>query len=111
MVRQLGTLVGRRDATQDDRTIAMGSQNRGHTMGDPLDNCMCIASRCMMWREGSPLFTETEAIEAAPNSQRPDGFSGYRAHDPDRPSKGGKWVKIQETARGYCGLAGRPPQS
>lgn len=79
MARQLGELIGRRDATRDDRTIAMGSQNRGYTMGLPLDNCLCLASDCMMWR-----WVQTNL---------PDGKGGTApSHD----------------THGYCGLAGAP---
>lgn len=80
MARQLGTLIGRRDETEDDRTVAMGSQNRGYVMGRALDNCLCLASGCMMWRWVETSVNDGKGSEMVPS---------YNTH-------------------GYCGVAGQP---
>ncbi len=57
--RQLGTLT----SISDGEIVSMGTQNRGHQMGGPLQNCMCIGSACMAWRwegaEGGRMLNPT----------------------------------------------------
>lgn len=55
---------------------------------------LCIASACMMWRVGDPVFVQNEkpfvAVEHAPGQFRKEYAAGVRVE------------------RGYCGLAGHP---
>ena len=70
-----------------NRGVTALTFNRAYD-GGPAENCFCIASDCMAWREGREAWQQRDGkiIEAV----QPQDILG-------------QWVK-----RGYCGLAGKP---
>lgn len=73
----------------------------------------CVGRNCLMWREGAALRKEVERRAIASQTEtRPDGFHSFMSAgiigEDGKHQSGGYWIRFEFTARGYCGLAGRP---
>lgn len=91
--RVIGTLHQPASPGDPDYVVGQGSQNRGFSMGGPLTNCNCIASKCMAWRWAKIINPDHQP----PRDMWPDGREPHE-----------KELYIDGREKGYCGLAGKP---
>ena len=96
----LGRLIGRDEERHPDRTLGCGPQNRGSTMGGPLDACRCIASGCMAWSWDRKH--NDEAFEEAKQAFMEN--ADYEM--PQRPAfrDSAEWQEAMNNRLGWCGL-------
>lgn len=88
--RKLWCPMARTYITCDDNEVTV---NRTYA-GKPEEGAHCIASDCMMWRwarKPNPDWRPQNSIQMPPRDTRSD------------PP-----MYLDDTTRGYCGIAGRP---
>jgi hypothetical protein len=64
----------------------------------------CLASACMAWRAGAPLYRQTTK-SGAHVREVPTKGECYVA---GAPAAGDPWLAAVTVQQGFCGLAGRP---
>ena len=86
-----------------EKRMAAGAQNRGMTMGQPIDGCYCLASGCMHWRWAVLYRALSGDIEVRICSTK-GAAELFMAGLVARKEAEASDVSLM----GYCGLSGRP---